>query len=279
LEILGKVQKCVATHCRPLPVYGPEAIPNEVRTITRVLDHESTDAMLLALEHRAYLITLDGRLREFANQLGKIQGVWPQILIAHAREQGAVSSSTYFYAVFRQLCTHRTHVYLGPNDLGWLLQQGDAMLQAGMRAVKEHLSDSRVDPASAFTVVADIIERLPRSSAQLGAIGEVVEHLLAAVFSHPGLNKKTAVALAEYFVFQAVTATFTVAMRDFFEAPRVRQRCETWRQYLVGAVRRAVELADQPVERIIEKPVKVRNLFCYATPRLVFTGLSETQPS
>lgn len=275
VEILAKIQKCIETHCRPLPVYGPEAIPNEIRTIARVLDHESTDAMLLALEHQAYLITLDGRLREFANQLGKIPGVWPQSLLAHAREQGAISSSMYFYAVFRQLCTRRTHVSLGPDDLGWLLQQGDGMLQAGMRAVKEHLSDPRVDPASAFTVVAEIIERMPRSTAQLGSIGEVVEHLLAAVFSHPELNKEAAVALAEYLVGQAVTVTFAGAVRDFFEGPRAVQRRETWRQYLVGAVRRAAELAAQPLETLIEKPLKVRNLFCSATPRLVYTGLDK----
>jgi transcription elongation GreA/GreB family factor len=276
VEILAKIQKCIDTHCRSLPVYGPEAMPNEIREIARVLDHESSDAMLLALEHQAYLTTLDGRLRELANQLGKIPGVWPQIFMAHAREQGAISSSTYFYAVFRQLCTRRTHVSLGPNDLGWLLQQGDATLQAGMRAVKEHLSDSRVDPASAFTVVAEIIERMPRSAAQLGAIGEIVEHLLAAVFSHPGLNKEAAVALAEYFVGEAVTATFAGAVRDFFEAPIALQRRETWRQYLVGAVRRAGELADQPLETIIEKRLKAQNLFCSATPRLVFTGVAET---
>jgi hypothetical protein len=125
-------------------------------------------------------------------------------------------------------------------------------------------------------VVAEIIERMPRSAAQLGAIGEIVEHLLAAVFSHPGLNKEAAVALAEYFVGEAVTATFAGAVRDFFEAPIALQRRETWRQYLVGAVRRAGELADQPLETIIEKRLKAQNLFCSATPRLVFTGVAET---
>jgi len=108
IAILAKIQYCIETHCRPLPVYGPEAIPNEIRALARVLDDECTDAMLLALEHQAYLITLDGRLREFANQLGKIPGVWPQLLMAHAREQGAISSSTYFYSVFRQLCTRQS---------------------------------------------------------------------------------------------------------------------------------------------------------------------------
>lgn len=273
LEILVKIQKCLNTHCRPLPVYGPEAIPTEIQSITRVLDHESSDAILLALEHQAHLITLDGRLREFANKFGKISGVWPQILMTHALEQDTISSSTYFYAVFRQLCTRRAHVSLGPNDLGWLLQQGDGILQAGMRAVKEHLSDPRVHPTSAFTVVAEIIERMPRSSAQLGAIGEIVEHLLAAVFSHPDLNKDAAIILAEHFVDQAVTTAFASTMRNFFEAPRALQRREAWQQYLVGAVRRASEFSSQPLETIIEKPLKVRNLFCSTTPRLVFTGL------
>jgi tetratricopeptide (TPR) repeat protein len=272
IEILQKIQKCVSKYCKPSAAYGPETLPEGIREIGRLLDDESLDPILLALEHQAILITLDGRLREYANNIAKVPGVWPQVVLAYSLEKKAISPSAYYYAVIRQLCTRRTHVAVGPHDMRWLLEQGDALLQEGMRAIKEHLSDSRVEPISAFGVVADVIQRMPSTAAQLGAIGEVTEHLLAAIFLHPNLNRENAIAIAEYFVRQAVDRLFQSDIDNYFERDHAIRRHLAWREYLTGAVRRAGEAAAHPIDDLLAKTLQVRNLFCTRNPLLVLTA-------
>jgi hypothetical protein len=103
IDFLDRLNQCVKMYCRPTPVYGPERIPDDIRKLYPLLDTESLDAILLSLEQQAVLLTLDGRLRELSTRFGQIPGVWPQVLMQHALASGAISATTYSYALLRHL--------------------------------------------------------------------------------------------------------------------------------------------------------------------------------
>jgi hypothetical protein len=268
IEALKAIKLCIDKYCKTSPAYGPENVPEDLRKLSSVLDKESFDAMLLALEHDALLITMDGRLRDYAAHFGKIAGVWPQVLSATALARGAISQATYSQAVVRQLSTRRSHVALATNDILWLLQQGDSLLQAGIRSVKEHLSDPRVEAVSAFQIVAELIGRLLQGDAQLGAIAEITEHLLGAVFSHPSLDRTEVPKVAEKVIIGVLYA-------QFGKDGVISRKRHAWREYLLGAVRLAQDLARLPLEELLQRKPRVRNLFCYRKPLLLYTGIEE----
>jgi transcription elongation GreA/GreB family factor len=267
---LLRIKTCIDKYCIATPAYGPENVPEELRKLGAVLDKEAFDAILIALENDALFITLDGRLREYAAHFGKILGVWPQIVLTGALSKGTIDQPAYSQAILRQLAGRRTHTALSPNDILWVLHQGDGLLQAGIRAIKEHLSDPRVDAISAFGIVADVIGNLIYGQAQLGAVGEVTEHLLGAVLSHPSLEKVKARNVAEGYIVRVLEREFATD-----EAESRARRQYAWREYLLGAVGRASDLSKLPAKQLVERAPKVRNLFVYRRPLLLYSALGQ----
>jgi hypothetical protein len=145
-------------------------------------------------------------------------------------------------------------------------------LQSGVRVVREHLSDPRVDAVSAFRVVSEVMEIMLHSHAQLGAIAEIAESLLAAVFSHPSLSKDRACEAAELIVERMLDSIFAAAEQSFFERDYALQKHGIWSRHLIGAVRRASEASHKSIDDLLNQSPRVRNLFCSQPPRLIYAG-------
>lgn len=272
LEFIRKVRFCVDKYCIPSPAYGPETVPAEIRNIGHHLDGGSFDFLLLSLEQKALGITLDGRLRELAAQIGKIEGIWPQVLMLKALNKKTISHAIYSYAVIQALASRRTHVSLGANEIWWCLQQAPSLLQSSMRVVKQHLLDPKVEGESALLTVLELLQIVLRTPAQLGAICEISEHMFAAVFAHPSVDATSAHALATQRLSEILGAVFASVNRGWVEQSLAAPKLESWKNQVERSLGRARELSRKSKEEIIALPLRVVSPFCFRVPRLIFTG-------
>jgi tetratricopeptide (TPR) repeat protein len=267
---LRRIESCINTYCKPLPAYGPEDLPKDIQWLQGILDSESYDLLLLAIEHQTAILTLDGRLRDIAWECGKIPGYWPQALANAALEKGVISQGAYSWGLIYQLAKRRSHVSLNSSDLLWLLLQAPEMMQDGFRIVRKHLSDPRIEIASAFQVVIDLIAAMISRGMVLAVIGEVLEKLLRAIFLHPAIDKDTARGMFCWYLMALLEDSFRDSKNHYLFSRPAMQRHRLWEEYLFGAVRRATEPTQLSDEVLLDQPLRVKVLFCSAFPKLVY---------
>jgi hypothetical protein len=186
LAHIEAVWDAIQRHCEVCPVYGPDDSPASIAELGRTLESEEFAAVLLALEHNAPLLSLDGGLRSVAREFG-VEGAWPQALLQRCTGGGSLDARDYSRAVLKMMFANRTFVSLNTQDLLVMTDQGDAWLERGINSLRDYLARPQLEVTSAIEIVLTYFLSLyRRGGCQVGAVIELFGHLLEAMLRHPG---------------------------------------------------------------------------------------------
>lgn len=177
----GVLKETLETRCVVEPAYGDAGETDDQRSLGKLLSKEELDAILLAKSRGGVLLTLDGRLRILAKQYFGVESVWPQVVVMAAMQAGVISSVRAAEFSVGEFLSNRHFVSVRPEDLYWMVAQGDAHLQAGMRRLKEYLASENTEVGSAVGLAMEFLRGVARMNIQLGAFGEFLSHLTEAV--------------------------------------------------------------------------------------------------
>lgn len=270
---LQRVFDVMNRYCEVTPVYGPEAVPPDIARLLKVLSNEDRQVLLMSAEKGLRLVSLDLRLRNIAALMG-IQGVWPQPVLMHAMHAGVLSGTQYTQAVANMFVGSRGLTSIGANELAFICHQGTPWLRFGMAKFMEHLRDPEADYKSAVAISHDFIERLMFSAcAYMGAVAELVRHMVEALLRHPASGGNVPKRLIDFFkkVFVGEFSRFPHPL----VADWGRSEDAAHRQFFADAIRQGVAWAAGPDEK---RPIRVDVLMCGVTPWLVFADNTQDKP-
>jgi tetratricopeptide (TPR) repeat protein len=261
--------EAVRTHCEVVPAYGPEVLSAELQNAEDVLANEEYSTLLLVAERDATLLTIDGRLAQFAVAAFGGKTVWPQVLLRRAAQKGLIAPTAYSMAVVREFVSNRNFVSLAAYDLVMMCLQGAYFLRMGLQHFKDYLTSPSTELGSAVTVAFEFLQLQVAHRTQFKAFLELFGHIVEAVLRHPGCDAQAFVHQAEEF---ARDIALTAAGPDSPYPPLStirRRRFEILSKALQDALISAGELAARPVRR---RAIKLKTLMCMSPPWLGFDG-------
>lgn len=118
-QFLQKLLDYVNKYCEVVPTFGPATVTNNQRLLAQLLDNASIDAIYLALERKAILLSEDAALRFLATQVGVTDTLWLQPLLMHLRDTALLKQSEYSRIIIEKLSLGHDFVSVGSNDLIW----------------------------------------------------------------------------------------------------------------------------------------------------------------
>lgn len=265
IDFFSDVLAALDRYCEVRPAYGELGSEGELPRLVEVLEPEEVEILLLAKSTGATVITLDGRLRFLMEAVAQVPGVWPQALVMHCASKQLVESGKLVSATVRQFLTNRSYVSLGSSDLTWMVLQGGVYLQRGIQRFKTYLSSETYEFASTVNVAFGFLRQIGALRIQLGAFGELFEHLLEAALRHKHCPSGFLQTVIEFV--DELTDSFN--QTDHVYGPvnvLTEHRLKMQRFHLAGRITRARERAGSPA---VDRPVAVRVLFCSSIPFLV----------
>ena len=259
--LLGAVEQ----YCEVQPAYGELPNEGEVPSLADVLQEEEMEVLMLAKEAGATVLTLDGRFRFVLEVVAKVPGVWPQALLMHCASNKLVDPMKLASATIREFLLNRRFVSLRSGDLTWMVLQGGAFLQQGMRRFKAYLSSDETEFDSGVSVALELLSRIASMHIQLGAFGELFEHVVEAALRHKRCPADFERILTEFIDDLTESLNGTTHLYGPVNVLRI-QRIRLQRRYLVQRFVRAKERLKEPADN---RPVAVRALFCSTSPSLI----------
>lgn len=227
------IASAIERHCEVLPAYGPDGITQVPAELRRVLSGEEFSVVLLSIQERAHLLSVDGRLRNIAAMFGT-RGAWPQALLMHAALKGEISARDYSVACLKMFFANRSFISLGDIDLVMLVYQGENWLDFGIRKFAKLIATGEIDFESALRVSMEFLGSLFRfGNCQLGVVSQLLSILVAGLkkHKHSGGDLKMRVntllteSLGPYgkrhpeYIQQIVNATFTAVSNAKSDLP------------------------------------------------------------
>lgn len=234
---LRQLRDTVLKYCIPSPVYGAEEIPRELVGLRRVLDDVSQDSILLALEKSAVLLTVDGKLRILARVAATVESVWPQVVIEHAAQRDALSCGDYSRFAIRNLLSRRTHVRLGGPEVMWLLQQPSQLQDLGVSAVLRQLGNVSNDVQTCFSIVIGVVEQTISDGIMDDALFNLVEVLLAPLFTRADCSPDTVHTLAYLYLSRHVKRVLRSPFISDVARKRSNKETEFWLDRISEAIK------------------------------------------
>lgn len=265
IEFFKAVLSAVEKYCEVQPAYGELENEGEIPRLTDVLQDEEIEVLLLAKAANATVLTLDGRFRFLLEVVAKVSGVWPQALLMHCASKDLVDPMKLASATIQQFLRNRSFVSLGSGDLTWMVLQGGAYLQQGMRRFKVYLSSDDTEFNSTVRVAFEFLARVAALRINLGAFGELFEHVAEAAMRHKQCPPDFERFVTEFIV--DLTASLNQSTH-FCELVNIRtsQRIQNQRHYLAE---RFIRSRDRLKEPAGNRPVAMRALFISSIPLLV----------
>ena len=265
IEFFKALLAAVEQYCEVQPAYGELPSEGEAPRLAEVLQDEELEVLLLAKSTGATVLTLDGRFRFVLEAVAKVPGVWPQALLMHCASKDLVDPMKLAAATIRQFLTNRSFVSLGSGDLTWMVLQGGAYLQQGMRRFKGYLSSPDTEFASTVSVAFEFLSRIATLHIHLGAFGELFEHVVEAAMRHKQCPADFHLAVSNFV--EELTDSLS-GREHLYGTVNVQrsQRVYLQRQFLA---QRFVRARDRLKEAPDNRPVAVRVVFCSPIPWLV----------
>lgn len=256
---------CIETYCQVQPAYGELDLPAEHAALVDVLEDEEVEVLILAKSLNATVLTLDGRYRALIESFAGVHGIWPQALLMHCAQIGVLEHSLVCRATIRQFLNNRTFVCVNSGDLVWMVLQGGAWLQHGMLRFKRYLSSNEAEFVSTMSVAFEFLSKVAGLKIQLGAFGELFEHVMEAALRHPHCPSDFIRDVAEFV--EDITSDLNGAEQLYgpLNEPRL-ERINLQRRFLAERMRKAATYAAEPEST---RPIAVRTLFCSAIPWIV----------
>lgn len=259
---LRRLRECVDKYCQVVPAYGVEEPPKELLAVREVFDEESYDALFLALEKNALLLTLDGRLRELAGAFGAIKGVWPQAYASAAGQSGLCSAEEYSNFVFTSLVKRRSHVALSPLDFIWLLSQPVEFQRIAMRALLNYFISPSVDWRSIVLFAQQVLARGAEQGVTLAALCRIIETLLPVLFKREDTDVDLAHAALEISLTGMVATWFEPKRAHPAIAKQIEDDQADWRQILSVKIREARRLAtEHTVDELVARQLNIAPVY------------------
>ncbi len=261
----------VASRSEVAPAYVDIDAMGEASEFAKLLADEEREALLLAKERNATLLTLDGRLRAAAKQMFGVSGVWPQILVLHALQTGNISKHSAAEFNAREFMSNRDFVSIRSDDIMWMATQGDQWLQQSFARLKSYLAAASTDRDSSLTIVLEFLRDIVGTHMQVGAFAALLSHFSEAFYSRKDCGPST----GEILMNAARKITFDAApIPHFLEAANVSRdlEIEARLRLFASAIRAGRERAMGSAP---PAPLRIRVLHCSALPWFIVDRSSD----
>ncbi|WP_156924526.1 PIN domain-containing protein [Derxia gummosa] len=157
LTLLREMLDCIDELCEVTPVLGPTNITDNHRTLERILNDATLDAVYLALERDAVLLSDDGGLRLAVPSVGLTEAIAVQPLLMFAQEKGALEHSLYVDVVIGKVARNHNFISFSAEDLVALACRDAATVAAGIVSAFDTLRSQTLDLASGVRVGAEFL--------------------------------------------------------------------------------------------------------------------------
>jgi nucleoside phosphorylase len=253
-------------YCTVQPTYEELTSHPTALRLMGVLQSEEREMLLLAKEHGATLLTLDGRLRLIAKVCFlDLNGVWPQALVRHCLAAGYISPAKSAEFTINQFLTNRKFVSLNAEDLIWMVWQGDKYLQDGIQNLKRYLESPETDFESSANVVQDFLAAILRQGIQLDVLGELLVHFVEPIFRRKDCPPDLQNVLAKFLddlLINSISVVYAYPPANWLPIYRIRLQ----QQYLRKKIAEAWTLAHNPPEM---RPIAIRVVYGTKIPTLI----------
>lgn len=185
LDSLNHLKNVIAEYCIVRPAYGNGNVPVELTQLEDLLGDDEYEALLLAHELNATLVSVDLELRKFAAISLDVSGAWTQIFLACAALKGAISEGQYRHAMQKLLCENRTFLRIQSDDVLMAIRQGGPNLISRLENIRSMFQSQSSEALSCTQVIEDVITGIAVGQTALGVVREMVEYLYEPLFRHP----------------------------------------------------------------------------------------------
>ena len=162
LAFLREMLACIDELCEVTPVLGPKTIAESHRTLEQLLDAATLDAVYLALERDAVLISEDGGLRLSVPAVGLTDTVGVQPLLMFARERGAITHEAYVDVIMGKVARNHDFICVRTEDLLVVARRNTAVVAPGVIAALETFRKPSLELSSGVQVCGEFLAGMVR---------------------------------------------------------------------------------------------------------------------
>lgn len=152
LALLREMLACMDDLCEVTPVLGPKTITDSHRTLDELLDSATLDAVYLALELDAALLSDDGGLRLATPTVGLVNSMAVQPLLMFASDRGALAHSEYADLVMGKLARNHNFISVRTEDLVAVARRDTGKVATGVVAAFDTFRSRTLELSSAVQV-------------------------------------------------------------------------------------------------------------------------------
>jgi hypothetical protein len=160
LALLREMLACIDELCEVTPVLGPPDITERHRDLERALDNATLDAVYLALERDAVLLSEDGGLRLAVAAVGLTSTAWVQPLLMFARERGALDHSQYVDVLMGKVSRSHDFISVRTEDVVALARREPRKVAAGVLTAFDTFRSATLNLSSGVLVCADFLSNI-----------------------------------------------------------------------------------------------------------------------
>lgn len=157
LALLREMLACMDDLCEVTPVLGPKAITECHRTLEELLDNATLDAVYLALERDAVLLSDDGGLRLATPVVGLVNSMAVQPLLMFARDCGTLAHSDYVDVVMGKLARNHDFISIRTEDLVAVARRDTAKVAAEVVTAFDTFRNRSLDLGSGVQVCGEFL--------------------------------------------------------------------------------------------------------------------------
>jgi len=150
----------VVDHCDVVPVIGPQAITENHVAMGKLLGAFSQDAIDLALEHGAILVTEDGALRNVAKGMGVEASSNVQPILSVLRDRGIISAESYSKIILDKINRQHDFTSVTANDLFLAVKASSGSISSDVEHVFESFKKPSLELKSGVVVGSQFLQLL-----------------------------------------------------------------------------------------------------------------------
>jgi hypothetical protein len=128
-----------------------------LRLLSQLLDNSTLDAIYLALERKAVLLSEDGALRLVAAEVGVADTLGVQPLLMNLRDERMLNQTNYSRIVIHKLAHGHDFISVASEDLFWAAKESPAKVSPLVKTALESFKRPTLELRSGVLVCADFL--------------------------------------------------------------------------------------------------------------------------
>lgn len=157
-NFLNSLLKFIDDCCEVVPVIGPDVVTEQQTTIGELIGYSSHDAIYLALERDAILVSEDGGFRSIAKGMGVTSCTWIQPLLMILRDRNAISEDQYSRCILDKITLRHDFTSVTANDLLWAAKSYPDSIAPDVESAFETFKKPTLDLTSGVVVGSQFLE-------------------------------------------------------------------------------------------------------------------------